>query len=92
MHFPPFPCVILSDTKFWDPNNIRWCVVQITKLLIMPFLQPRTTFSFLGPNTYPDDGDSKHLWNVGKLLPDYTALRPRRQQSILPALRTCNLT
>jgi hypothetical protein len=29
----------------------------------------------------PDDGGSKHLWNVGKLLPDYTALQPRRQPS-----------
>jgi hypothetical protein len=29
----------------------------------------------------PDDGDSKHLWNVGKLLPDYTSQRPRRQPS-----------
>jgi hypothetical protein len=28
----------------------------------------------------PDDGGSKHLWNVGKL-PDYTALQPRRQPS-----------
>jgi hypothetical protein len=26
-----------------------------------------------------DDGDSKHLWNVGKLLPDYTVQHPRRQ-------------
>jgi hypothetical protein len=29
----------------------------------------------------PDDGGGKDLWNVGKLLPDYTALQPRRQQS-----------
>jgi hypothetical protein len=29
----------------------------------------------------PDDGGSKHLWNVGKLLPDYTAQQPRRQPS-----------
>jgi hypothetical protein len=28
-----------------------------------------------------DDGGSKDLWNVGKLLPDYTVLQPRRQQS-----------
>jgi hypothetical protein len=27
----------------------------------------------------PDDGGGKDLWNVGKLLPDYTALQPRRQ-------------
>jgi hypothetical protein len=30
----------------------------------------------------PDDGGSKDLWNVGKLLPDYTVLQPRRQQSL----------
>jgi hypothetical protein len=29
----------------------------------------------------PDDGGNKHLWNVGELLPDYTALQPRRQPS-----------
>jgi hypothetical protein len=29
----------------------------------------------------PDDGGSKDLSNVGKLLPDYTALQPRRQPS-----------
>jgi hypothetical protein len=29
----------------------------------------------------PDDGGSKDLWNVGKLLSDYTALQPRREQS-----------
>jgi hypothetical protein len=29
----------------------------------------------------PEDGGSKHLWNVGKLLPDYTAQQPRRQPS-----------
>jgi hypothetical protein len=29
----------------------------------------------------PDGGGSKDLWNVGKLLPDYTVLQPRRQQS-----------
>jgi hypothetical protein len=29
----------------------------------------------------PDDGGSKDLWNVGKLLLDYTVLEPRRQPS-----------
>jgi hypothetical protein len=28
-----------------------------------------------------DDGGSKDLWKVGKLLPDYTAPKPRRQPS-----------
>jgi hypothetical protein len=27
----------------------------------------------------PADGDSKYLWNVGELLPDYVTLQPRRQ-------------
>jgi hypothetical protein len=27
----------------------------------------------------PGDGGGKHLWNVSKLLPDYTAQYPRRQ-------------
>jgi hypothetical protein len=27
----------------------------------------------------PNDRGSKHIWNVGKLLQDYTALQPRRQ-------------
>jgi hypothetical protein len=31
--------------------------------------------------SHPDDGGSKDLWNIGKLLPDYTALQPRRQPS-----------
>jgi hypothetical protein len=29
----------------------------------------------------PDEGGSKDLWNVGKFLPEYTALQPRRQPS-----------
>jgi hypothetical protein len=29
----------------------------------------------------PDDGGSKNLWNVGKLLPDYTVQQPRRRSS-----------
>jgi hypothetical protein len=34
----------------------------------------------------PDDGGSKHLWNVGKLLPDYMAQHPRRQPSCSPTV------
>jgi hypothetical protein len=40
----------------------------------------------------PDDGSSTHLWNVGKLQRDYTALQPRRLNFILAAVRTWNLT
>jgi hypothetical protein len=47
----------------------------------------------------PDDGGSKNIWNVGKLLPDYTALQPRRQpssysppwESQIPLLHLCHL-
>jgi hypothetical protein len=44
----------------------------------------------------PDDGSSKYLCrNVGKLLPDYTALQPRRQPSSyklwLKLKEACNL-
>jgi hypothetical protein len=28
---------------------------------------------------HQSDGGSKHVWNVGKLLPDFTAQQPRRQ-------------
>jgi hypothetical protein len=34
----------------------------------------------------PDDRGSKHLWNVGKYLPDNAAQHPRRQQSSLSLL------
>jgi hypothetical protein len=29
--------------------------------------------SYEDDDHHPDDGGSKHLWNVGKLAPDYTA-------------------
>jgi hypothetical protein len=29
----------------------------------------------------PDDGGSKRLWNIGKILPDYTAQQLGRQPS-----------
>jgi hypothetical protein len=31
-------------------------------------------------NYSPDDGGSKHLWNVSKLLPDYMVQQPGRQR------------
>jgi hypothetical protein len=37
----------------------------------------------------PDYGGSKDLWNIGKLLPDYTAQKPI---FIITAMRTWNLT
>jgi hypothetical protein len=34
----------------------------------------------------PDDGGSKHLWNVGKVLPDYTAQHSKRQPSSVSSI------
>jgi hypothetical protein len=51
--------------------EVRWSVVYIFC---------KTAFE-TDVGNYPDDGGSKDLWNVGKLLPDYTALQPRRQPS-----------
>jgi hypothetical protein len=50
--------------------DFMWLLVNIlTLLLTWPF-------------TYVSRGTiSKYLWNVGKLLPEYTALQPRRQPS-----------
>jgi hypothetical protein len=38
-------------------------------------------FWVVAPCSHPDDGGSNHLWNIGKLLPDYTAQQSRRQPS-----------
>jgi hypothetical protein len=36
-----------------------------------------------GSSTHrPDDGGGKNLWNMGKLVPDYTALQSRRRPSL----------
>jgi hypothetical protein len=43
-------------------------------------------YRHFGGRDRPDDGGSKHLWNVDKLLPDYTLQQPRRQPSFLLCL------
>jgi hypothetical protein len=42
---------------------------------------------FRGPCCLHHQG-SKDIWNAGKLLPNYTALQPRRQQSSINELET----
>jgi hypothetical protein len=50
----------------------------------MRFLIPYYSFQYIIPcfcgriNDHPDDGGSKHLWNVCNLLPDYSEQQPRR--------------
>jgi hypothetical protein len=79
------------------------CPDLATRPAHFPFqgTNPAKASSFFPPsqplpasNTHrPDDEGSKHLWNVSKLLPDYTAQHPRRQPAIfiLAAVRTCSL-
>jgi hypothetical protein len=59
-----------------------------TKMAVFWFVAPCSLVEvyqrFRGPcclHHQPDDGGSKYLWNVGKLLVDCTALQPRRQPS-----------
>jgi hypothetical protein len=52
----------------------------------------KTTFCYyclLPPR--PDDGGSKHLWDVGKFLRNYTAQHPRRQMTGYEVLMVANM-
>jgi hypothetical protein len=76
------------------PNRLRnTCIIKviniqniISKTEIL-FYKKMAVFWVVAPcslhqgDDRPDDGGSKDLWNFGKLLPDYTALQPRRQPS-----------
>jgi hypothetical protein len=55
------------------PGTLR-CVVWLSLLTFQRCLLPPSADS-------PDVGGGKHLWNVGKLLPDYTTQHPKRQLS-----------
>jgi hypothetical protein len=54
----------------------------------------RREWWWLSPGMFlhPQDGGSKHLWNVGQFLPDYTAQHPRRQSSSQWLLTFISLT
>jgi hypothetical protein len=56
----------------WEPQ----IVLRIRKMAVFWVVAP---CSLVVRAMSPDDGGSKDLWNVSKLLPDYTALQPRRQ-------------
>lgn len=51
--------------------QVKFCVLTATSIK-MPVFQDVSR---------PDDGDSKYLRNVGKVLSDYAAHRPRRLSS-----------
>jgi hypothetical protein len=58
-------------------------------MVVAPYIPVRVYRRFRGACCFPqqgdkqvaraDDGGSKHLWNVSKLLPDYTTQQPWRQ-------------
>jgi hypothetical protein len=72
----------------WRDNSIQTSN-QITKMAVFWVVAPCSLVEFYqyfrGPcclhHQGPNDGGSKDLWNVGKLLPDYMTLQPRRQPS-----------
>jgi hypothetical protein len=74
--------------KVWNmARNINKCVgfevltAVSTKMAVFWVVAPCSLVEFYQRFRGPDDGGSKDLWNTGKLLPDYTALQPRRQPS-----------
>jgi hypothetical protein len=59
-----------------------------------PSATPSTTnpiWTDLGAIPGPDDGGSKYLWNVGTLVPDYTAQQARRLNILRPKLVMVNI-
>jgi hypothetical protein len=66
--------------RSWD-NSMHCTLPKYISLQSILILSSQTERILKMVVFCPDDGDSKELWNVDKLLPDYTALRPRRQPS-----------
>jgi hypothetical protein len=82
------PCLSVLYKWCMSKQGI-WKYVRIMKMAVFWFVALCSLIEvfqhFRGPcslhHHHPDDGGSKDLRNVGKLLPDYTALQPRRQPS-----------
>jgi hypothetical protein len=84
-----FCCCFPMTMMFNSPRNRRGNAMIY--LLRTSVILKVAVFWVVAPCN-PDDGGSKCLWNVGKLLLDYTALQPRRPVFILAAVRTSNPT
>jgi hypothetical protein len=71
LHSISFPnSFTIKMTVFWVPEPCSLAEVYLLASSIIRAMSHR-----------PDDGGSKHLWNICKLLSDYTALLLRRQTS-----------
>jgi hypothetical protein len=73
--------ILCGNTNFLE-NHLRQIRIRQIYLKTMRCLHHQ--------GVRPDDGGSKHLWNVGKLLPDYTA-RNNLKDSYLYTRRRKNL-
>jgi hypothetical protein len=78
----------MINSVIWTVHKIKaWWGhrVCVCESVLVCKVQDPDTESYTEPK--PDDGSSRHLWNVGKLIPVYTALQPT-----LAAVRTPNPT
>jgi hypothetical protein len=71
------------ENKFWgffSGENLNYVLLGYMRLcsLVGDYQLFRGTYYFHSEVNYPEDGGSKFLRNVGKFLPDHTALHPRR--------------
>jgi hypothetical protein len=76
-------CVTRTPTAINTPEHfhIRMHCLQLKRKLEFKMAVLSEVLSASIITHRPHDGDSKHLWNVGKLLPDYAAQQPTRQPS-----------
>jgi hypothetical protein len=68
--------MVRSDNEIWAGTDVKEAVSYMKIVW-----RGRTEENKEHITHRPDGGGSKDLWNVGKLLPDYTVLQPRRQPS-----------
>jgi hypothetical protein len=70
----------LSRQRVW--RSVFWVVAPYS--LVEVYWRLRGTFCLHHQGVHsPDDGGSKHIWNVGKRLPVYTTQQPGRQSTSL---------
>jgi hypothetical protein len=78
-----------------NANGPTECQMKMTVFwVVAPFSLVRDYQCFRGTCCLhqPDDGGSKYFRNVGKRLPAYMVLQPRRQSSSYSAIRISNPT
>jgi hypothetical protein len=71
------------QAKYQLPNNFHISILLLNRCFVRWYAKPQMVhIIFISSdhqlNDSPDDRDSTHLWNVGQLQCDYTALHPRR--------------